>query len=722
MSQVSDLRGAVLGKGYRLDRRLDDKDETEYEGTHERIPGRFIIRLFPVDTLSQAESSSRIQRGARVASLLRDPHAVQVLDFSASGDVPAFVVIERAPGRTLAAAMVEDGMAPLPRAIELIASIAAGLSAGHQIGLVHGDLRPAHVILPNVPPHSGQPLTKLSGFGWAKELRAASRVPAPSSYLAPEQDFGKVVTLDERVDQFALAVLAYELIAGCLPFSVESADLAENFGGRRTPPAIAEMVPGVPGQVDEVLRRALSFTPSDRFGSVEELVSQLRAAAAVGSSVPTPTPIVESPNIPTSHAVVETPGIPPPPPILTPILQTPGIVGAAPAMKSDNDITDELDLSTLAAVRADHDAESRDRDRHAGGVDEDEDAKLVLGPASGPVATDDAKTQIRRSPFLNDYPDADEAGQGSPRHTPSAPRRGVPTGRPATLEGANVNDSQRLVAPPARSSLVGTWLSLARDKFAPPWNQFRKRWAWTLPATLAVALAVGAGLWMARASDNAPTTPPHTASNPISKNHVAALATPARAATPKAVAPLAKMPTPVAPAPTAPPARVAGSNHATGTEVPQPSPPSPTIVAHAEPVPPAELAPGPSAITANRQTFSPQRGLSRRLTARHAIARTAALTPSRPVAAADPGPAPAPSQARPPTGGPGDCSVHIVSKPWTQVWIDGKDTGLRTPVDNLKVPCGMRKLQLKRPDKDIEQMEMLNVVAGKPFQGKYDLK
>ena len=68
MTQGLELRGAVLGKGYRLGRRIDDSDESVYEATHERLPGHFVIRVLPTETLAQPEATSRIQRGARVAS------------------------------------------------------------------------------------------------------------------------------------------------------------------------------------------------------------------------------------------------------------------------------------------------------------------------------------------------------------------------------------------------------------------------------------------------------------------------------------------------------------------------------------------------------------------------------------------------------------------------------------------------------------------------------
>jgi hypothetical protein len=73
-------------------------------------------------------------------------------------------------------------------------------------------------------------------------------------------------------------------------------------------------------------------------------------------------------------------------------------------------------------------------------------------------------------------------------------------------------------------------------------------------------------------------------------------------------------------------------------------------------------------------------------------------------------------------GAPEGCSVRISSQPWAEVWLDGKNTGLKTPVENLKVSCGTHKLELKRPDKDILQMEMLKVAPGRPYRGSYELE
>jgi serine/threonine protein kinase len=683
MTQGLELRGAVLGKGYRLGRRVDDSDEHAYEATHERIPGRFVIRLFPAETLSQAEASSRLQRGARVSSLLRDVHAIQVLDCNASGEVPAFVVMERLPGRTLAAAMAEDGMLALHRVIAVVDSIAAALAAGHQIGLVHGDLRPAHVLLMTASA-TGGPTAKLSGFGWAKELRAAARVPAPSGYLAPEQQFGKVLTLDERVDQFGLAALAYEMIAGCLPFTEESADMTELVGARRMPPAIADLVPGVPKALDQVLRRALSFAPSQRFSSVTEFATQLRMAAAT-DSVPATAPI----------AAITVPNEP----------------EAAIPSKPKNDVTEELDLNTLSTVQVADDDDDVDldvpaRDSEAEDVD---DAKLVLGADSGPVLPDDAKTQIRRSPFFeepkssddietDDDIDIDDPFDNRNTSPPAGVRipaplpRGVPLGRPLKVPRGSGEFGLAPIVAAAPPEGEITAEHATAGKLALLWAAAKQRRAWTFPVVSGVALLFLVGAMVVVVSRR----PSNDAAETQQPKHAAAAPTPVVAA-PSQAAPA------IPPAPGAPAA-----------EAPAPGAPA---VAHVQQVPPAapEAAPS-SAMPSTIDPPPPAPPVTNRPAVAKSVVRRPGVKLVAPVAPTKPPAVPSPG------GGPDDCSIQITSKPWAQVWIDGKNTGRKTPLDNLKVACGMRKLELKRPDRDIEQMEMLKVVPGAPYRGSYELE
>jgi serine/threonine protein kinase len=695
MTQGLELRGAVLGKGYRLGRALDTQDGSAYEATHERLPGRFIIRLFPPESLSHPESSSRIQRGARVASLLRDPHAVQVLDFNVSGEMPAFVVIERVLGRSLAAAMTEDGLLSLSRVGHLVESVAAALAAGHQIGLVHGDVRPAHVMLPT----ANHPAAKLSGFGWAKEFRAAALTPAPSGYLAPEQNFGKVLTLDERVDQFGLAALTYEMIAACLPFSEESADLNDARHAHRTPPAIADLVPGVPRELDEVLRRGLAFVPSERFSSVSELAARIRAtirpqtgAATAGTGAGAHSPRSEDD----------------------------GGMGIVPG-RTNNDLTQEAararssqlpeathdDPDQAHGDHTPHDVNPRGADAAqeaaAPATTEDggfaieydpDDAKLVLGGTSGAAPSDEAKTKVVRSPFLDEL-ESDTGPSARPAAT-TTPRRGIPTGRPATSPGPQIPlDSTRLDAREVDLAEVlrGVWSGIVHHG----------KWKLVAIGALGLLAIVGPITWLARRSNHSQLGVAVQA---------AATAPPAPPTAPTLPAPLA--PLPPSGAPTEPP--VDGPSGAPGSAAATSAPSGPPAdqPATGGAAAPILAPPGQDklAIASGDERASGTSIQMSRPVARH--------PPLKPPGSRSPGSPAAPPSMKAPSIA--ECSIRVYSRPWAEVWIDGKDTGRKTPVENLKVACGKRKLELKRPDKDIEQMEMLNVVPGKPSRGNYELE
>jgi len=72
-------------------------------------------------------------------------------------------------------------------------------------------------------------------------------------------------------------------------------------------------------------------------------------------------------------------------------------------------------------------------------------------------------------------------------------------------------------------------------------------------------------------------------------------------------------------------------------------------------------------------------------------------------------------------GGGGDCTITVNSIPWSEVWIDGKNTSQHTPVVDFKLPCGKHKLSFKRPDMQIDQTESISVKAGQNFKQRYTL-
>src|SRR3569623_495525 len=84
MTPPPELRGAVLGRGYRLGHAVEGEDMV-FEATHERVPGKVIVRVFPNESLSRPAAGARIHQAVRRASLLRATHASQLLDFNLAG-------------------------------------------------------------------------------------------------------------------------------------------------------------------------------------------------------------------------------------------------------------------------------------------------------------------------------------------------------------------------------------------------------------------------------------------------------------------------------------------------------------------------------------------------------------------------------------------------------------------------------------------------------------
>jgi hypothetical protein len=71
--------------------------------------------------------------------------------------------------------------------------------------------------------------------------------------------------------------------------------------------------------------------------------------------------------------------------------------------------------------------------------------------------------------------------------------------------------------------------------------------------------------------------------------------------------------------------------------------------------------------------------------------------------------------------GPAACRISVGSYPWSDLWIDGADTGLQTPVVDLPVTCGAHRLEFKRSDLKVDQEERVTLDEGHRFKRQYEL-
>lgn len=280
------LEGSVLGGTYRVERRLDQGGMgTLFEAFHLRLHRQVAVKMLSQELASSPEGLARFEQEAELMSQIAHPHVVTVLDFDVSDRGEPYLVLELLHGETLATRLDRSAPLSLEEAVSITVQTAAGLSAAHRASIVHRDLKPPNVFL--IGDLGQPPFVKLLDFGIGKRLsgsrhitRAEQLVGTPE-YMAPEQATGRLDLVSPRTDQYALAVVLYEMLTSLQPFAHE--DIREILGRVKTlvPAPASSVAAWVPEEMDRVLSRALAKSPADRFGSVAEFAEAVSAAAGM---------------------------------------------------------------------------------------------------------------------------------------------------------------------------------------------------------------------------------------------------------------------------------------------------------------------------------------------------------------------------------------------------------------------------------------------------------
>jgi serine/threonine-protein kinase len=226
----------------------------------------------------------RFVREARAVAAVDHPHIIPVYD-AGEADGMLFIAMRFVAGADLQAVIRREGGLQRRRAAALISPVASALDAAHDAGLVHRDVKPANMLVdagPGRPEH-----VYLSDFGLARgilsaggaRLTRAGQFLGTPDYAAPEQVSG--LAPGGRVDQYALACVAYELLTGSVLFKREE-PLAVLYAHLSVPPPrLTAARPDLPDAVDRVLARALAKAPEDRYDSCGAFADALREALGV---------------------------------------------------------------------------------------------------------------------------------------------------------------------------------------------------------------------------------------------------------------------------------------------------------------------------------------------------------------------------------------------------------------------------------------------------------
>jgi serine/threonine-protein kinase len=232
----------------------------------------------------------RFKAEASIAARLRSPHVVQIFDFGIFAGTRPYIVMELLDGESLGDRLDRTG--PMtPREVGMVLRQAAeALGAAHRAGIVHRDIKPDNLFVIE----SGYELfIKVLDFGIAKQSAIANPkvvtgawdVVGTPAYMSPEQ-LVSTKNVDHRTDLWALAIVAYELLTGDVPYMADTVTGFYDAILRQPPPRPSERVAGLPAAVDAWMERALQCDPAARFGSAEQLATAFLEALSAPATLP----------------------------------------------------------------------------------------------------------------------------------------------------------------------------------------------------------------------------------------------------------------------------------------------------------------------------------------------------------------------------------------------------------------------------------------------------
>ncbi|HRI64281.1 MAG TPA: serine/threonine-protein kinase [Polyangium sp.] len=226
-------------------------------------------------------SQRRFTQEAQAAALLQSPHVAKVFDHATTVEGEPYIVMELLRGETLRSRLDRSGALPIEDVCRMIEHTAKALSEAHRMGLVHRDIKPDNLFVLDV---EGESFLKVLDFGIVKQIDGEVTTSSGSSqlgvvkYMSPERLGVQTRAIDHRADLWALAIVAYELLTGAVPFAGKTDFLVAKAieVGKFTPPTHRRS--DIPVLVDAWMEKALAPYIDDRFDAAMDMADKLHIA------------------------------------------------------------------------------------------------------------------------------------------------------------------------------------------------------------------------------------------------------------------------------------------------------------------------------------------------------------------------------------------------------------------------------------------------------------
>lgn len=298
--------GFVLRRRYRLDVLTARSALGEHYQAYDLLRRKTCsIKLARLDAGLAKLADDRLRHEAGVLARLSHPNIVEARELNIDESGIAYLVLESLEGKSLAQYLEDKGRLPFSEALELLRGLCTAMGRAHDVGVIHGDLRPGCIFLQKQPKESSRPggpdamgceRVKVIDFELSceqgscgddlEEMIPTFVLMGSFPYRAPEALTGDPRGLSPRSDIWSIAVIAYRMLSGRLPFASEDTrELSEQISFA-DPKPLSELLIDVPASANDAIMTALSKSRCLRFSSAADFLRALEGKESKPDPLP----------------------------------------------------------------------------------------------------------------------------------------------------------------------------------------------------------------------------------------------------------------------------------------------------------------------------------------------------------------------------------------------------------------------------------------------------
>ncbi|AQA04501.1 hypothetical protein BVC93_21035 [Mycobacterium sp. MS1601] len=245
------------------------------------------LKLLPPELSHNSTFRKRLEREARSAGKLQEPHVVPIHDFGEI-DGQLFVDMRLIDGVDLRSVLNRGGPMPPARAVSIVRQIASALDAAHGAGVTHRDVKPENILV------TAEDFAYLVDFGIANAatddtLTEQGTAIGTFAYMAPERFTNDHV--DQRADIYSLACVLYECLTGTKPFRSDSVSVLITAHLMEPAPRPSLVLPGLPQTLDAVVAQGMAKNPAERFATAGDMARAAESTLSFAAPPPPPVPV-----------------------------------------------------------------------------------------------------------------------------------------------------------------------------------------------------------------------------------------------------------------------------------------------------------------------------------------------------------------------------------------------------------------------------------------------